>query len=135
MKEKNKKEVLDDKQWIKSMMESARKEPSENLSYRIMHEIETEQALTRARPKLSKQPVASPLKDLWIFGLMYFALLLVGGYFYLQGGREALLTDTFLWTCTMISAVFSFYFLIITIDNSLRKKQKTNLLHRSDKKV
>ena len=80
MKENNKNEIIDDKLWMKSMMESARKQQSENLSYRIMHQIETEQALTRAKPMTSKQQKASsPLLDLRIFGLMYLVLLIVGG--------------------------------------------------------
>jgi len=124
MKENNKNERMDDKLWMKSMMESARKEPSENLSHRIMHQIETEQALTRAKPKISKQTVSSSLLNLRIFGLMYFVLLITGGYFYLQGGKDALLTDTFLWTCITISSIFSLFFLITTIDNSLRGKAK-----------
>ncbi len=124
MKENNKNEWKDDKLWMKSMMESARKEPSENLSYRIMHQIETEEALTRAKSKVTKQKVSSPLLDLRIFGLMYLVLLIVGGYFYLQGGKEALLTETFLWTCISISSIFSFFFLITTIDNTLRNKTK-----------
>ena len=124
MKEKDENEIMDDKQWIKSMMESTRKEPSENLSYRIMHQIETEQALTRVKPKVNRQSSTSPLKDLWIFGVMYLVLLITGGYFYFQGGKAALLTETFLWTCIMISSIFSFFFLIITIDNSRRRKTK-----------
>ena len=124
MKENNKNKAMDDKLWMKSMMESARKEPSENLSYRIMHQIETEQALTRAKPKVTKQRASSPLIDLRVFGLMYVVLLIAGGYFYMQGGKEALLTDTFMWTCIMISSIFSVYFLISTIDDLLRKKAK-----------
>ena len=125
MKENNRNERMDDKLWMKSMMESARKEPPENLSYRIMHQIETEQALTRAKLMTSKQQKASsPLIDLRIFGLMYLVLLVAGSYFYVQGGKEALLTSTFMWTCITISSIFSFYFLIITIDNTLRNKTK-----------
>ena len=124
MKLNNKNEIMDDKQWMKSMMESARKEPSENLSYRIMHQIETEQALTHAKPKASKQAATSLLKDLWIFGVMYLVLFIAGGYFYLTGGKDALFTSTFLWTCIMISSIFSFFFLITTIDNSRRRKAK-----------
>ena len=120
----NNKNKSADELWIKSMMESAKNEPSENLSYRIMHQIETEEALTRAKPKLIKQKENS-LNDLRnVFGFMYLALLITGGYFFLQGGKEALLTDSFLWACIMIGSVFSFSFLIITIDNSLRKKEK-----------
>lgn len=124
MKENDENKSMDDTLWMKSMMEAARKEPSENLSYRIMHQIETEQALTRAQPKANEQSTSSPLIDLRIFGLMYFVLLLTAGYFYLQGGKEALLTDVFLWTCITISSIFSFSFLINTIDNTLRKKTK-----------
>ena len=124
MKENNKNEIMDDKLWMKSMMEAARKKPSENLSYRIMHQIETEQALTRVKPRVSKQRASSPILDLRIFGLMYLVLLIAGGYFYMQGGKEALMTNTFLWTCIMISSIFSLYFLISTIDNSLRTKAK-----------
>ena len=124
MKENNKDKRMDDKLWMKSMMESARKYPSENLSYRIMHQIETDQALIRVKPRVSKQRVSSPILDLRIFGLMYLVLFISGGYFYMQGGKEALLSDTFMWTCIMISSIFSFYFLMTTIDNSLRKKVK-----------
>ena len=125
MKQNNKKEIVDDKQWMKSMMESARKEPSENFSYRIMHQIETEQALSRAKPTAKKQSTTtSPLNDLWIFGLMYLVLFIAGGYFYMQGGKEALLSETFMWTCIMIGSIFSFFFLITTIDNARRSKAK-----------
>lgn len=118
-------EKMDDKLWMKSMMESARKKPSENLSYRIMQQIETEQALTRApKPKMRTQKDNSLIDLRNIFGWMYLVLLIVGGYFYLQGGKEALFTDTFLWTCISISSVFSIFFLITTIDNSLRNKSK-----------
>lgn len=121
MKDNNKN--MDEKLWMKTMMESARKEPSENLSYRIMHQIETEQALTRVEPKAVKQR-SNLLLDLKVFGWMYFVLLLVGGYFYMQGGKEALFTDTFLWTCIFVSSIFSLFFLITTIDNSLQQKRK-----------
>ena len=125
MKDNISNEKMDDKLWMKSMMESARKKPSENLSYRIMQQIETEQALTRApKPKMSTQKDNSLIDLRNIFGWMYLVLLIVGGYFYLQGGKEALVNDTFLWTCISISSVFSIFFLITTIDNSLRNKSK-----------
>ena len=110
--------------WMKSMIESSRKEPSENLSYRIMHQIETEKALSPTKPKTIKQ-IENSLNDFWnVFGLMYLVLFLVGGYFYLQGGREALFSETFIWTGVTISSVFSLYFLIITFDNSRQKTKK-----------
>lgn len=125
MKLSNTNDKMDDKQWMKSMMESARKEPSNNFSYRIMHQIETEQALSHIKHKAKKQTsTSSPLHDLWIFGLMYLVLFIAGGYFYLQGGKDALLTETFLWTCIMISSLFSLFFLISAIDNMRRGTQK-----------
>ena len=123
MKKKNTNDRVDDKLWMKSMMESARKEPSENLSYRIMHQIEIDAALTRSKSKVCKQK-GNPLRDLRVFGWMYLILIFVGGYFYMQGGKEALFTESFLWTFVTISSIFSFFFLITTIDNSLHRKQK-----------
>ena len=70
---------MDEKLWMKTMMESARKEPSENLSYRIMHQIETEQALTRVEPKAVKQR-SNPLLDLKVFGWMLYLQILSCGH-------------------------------------------------------
>lgn len=131
MKENNKKEIMSDKQWMKSMMETARKEPSDNLSYRIMRQIESEQALTRVNPKVDKQSVVLPQLNLWVFGLMYLVLFIVAGYFYIQGGKDALFTHTFLWTCIMIGSIFSFYFLITTFDDIRRGKTKNKPSHPS----
>ncbi|HKM45735.1 MAG TPA: hypothetical protein VJY12_09790 [Dysgonamonadaceae bacterium] len=120
---KNNKQLDSDELWIKSMMEQTKKEPSENLSYRIMHQIETERVLAGNKKQLSKDKgdVLIDLRN--IFGLMYLVLLITGISFYLQGGKEALFTETFLWTCVTISSVFSIFFLISTADNLLRKRK------------
>ena len=120
---KNNTQLDSDELWIKSMMEQTKKEPSENLSYRIMHQIETERVLAGNKKQLSKDKgdVLIDLRN--IFGLMYLVLLIAGLFYYLQGGKEALLTDTFLWTCVTISSVFSIFFLISTADNLLRKRK------------
>ncbi len=120
---KNNKQLDSDELWIKSMMDEAKKEPSENLSYRIMHQIETEKVLAGNKKQLSKDKgdVLIDLRN--IFGLMYLVLLITGISFYLQGGKEALFTETFLWTCVTISSVFSIFFLISTADNLLRKRK------------
>ena len=120
---KNNKQLDSDELWIKSMMEEAKKEPSDNLSHRIMHQIETEKVLAGNKKQLSKDK-GNVLIDLRnIFGLMYLVLLIAGLFYYLQGGKEALFTETFLWTCVTISSVFSIFFLISTADNLLRKRK------------
>ena len=120
---KNNKQLDSDELWIKSMMEQTKKEPSENLSYRIMHQIETEKVLAGNKKQLSKDKgdVLIDLRN--IFGLMYLVLLIAGLFYYLQGGKDALFTETFLWTCVTISSVFSIFFLISTADNLLRKRK------------
>ena len=120
---KNNTQLDSDELWIKSMMEQTKKEPSENLSYRIMHQIETERVLAGNKKQLSKDKgdVLIDLRN--IFGLMYLVLLIAGLFYYLQGGKEALFTETFLWTCVTISSVFSIFFLISTADNLLRKRK------------
>ena len=120
---KNNKQLDSDELWIKSMMDEAKKEPSENLSYRIMHQIETEKVLTRNKKQVSKDKVDVLIDLRNIFGLMYLVLLIAGLFYYLQGGKEALFTETFLWTCVTISSVFSIFFLISTADNLLRKRK------------
>ena len=120
---KNNKQLDSDELWIKSMMEEAKKEPSENLSYRIMHQIETEKVLKRNKKQVSKDKVDVLIDLRNIFGLMYLVLLIAGLFYYLQGGKEALFTETFLWTCVTISSVFSIFFLISTADNLLRKRK------------
>lgn len=120
---KNNKQLDSDELWIKSMMEEAKKEPSDNLSHRIMHQIETEKVLAGNKKQLSKDK-GNVLIDLRnIFGLMYLVLLIAGLFYYLQGGKDALFTETFLWTCVTISSVFSIFFLISTADNLLRKRK------------
>ena len=120
---KNNKQLDSDELWIKSMMDEAKKEPSENLSYRIMHQIETEKVLAGNKKQLSKDKgdVLIDLRN--IFGLMYLVLLIAGLFYYLQGGKDALFTETFLWTCVTISSVFSIFFLISTADNLYRKRK------------
>ena len=106
---KNNKQLDSDELWIKSMMDEAKKVPSENLSYRIMHQIETERALTRKKKQVSKDKgdILIDLRN--IFGLMYLVLLFAGLFYYLQGGKEDSLLKHFLDVCT-ISSVFSIFF-------------------------
>lgn len=120
---KNNKQLNPDDLWIKSMMESAKKEPSKNLSNRIMHQIVTEKVLSGNKKfvRRQKENVLIDLRN--IFGFMYLVLLGTCAFFYLQGGNEALLTDTFLWTCVTISSVFSLFFFISTADNLFRKRK------------
>ena len=94
--------VHDDEEFIRGMMQEARMKAPENLKYRIMHQIETENALKPQQTpvRLSERKV---LKDfVGIFGLMYAVL------------------------AALIGGAFSFFWLMTRVDERLNDKRKGN---------
>lgn len=118
--------VHDDEEFIRGMMQEARMKAPENLKYRIMHQIETENALKSQRTpvRLSERKV---LKDfVGIFGLMYAVLAALIGGAYLLKGKEFALSSGFLWTVILVAFVFSFFWLMTRVDERLNDKRKGN---------
>jgi flagellar biogenesis protein FliO len=121
--------VHDDEEFIRGMMQEARMKAPENLKYRIMHQIETENALKPQRTpvRLSERKV---LKDfVGIFGLMYAVLAALIGGAYLLKGKEFALSSGFLWTVILVAFVFSFFWLMTRVDERLNDKRKGNQIH------
>ncbi len=70
----NEKNNLDNDGLIRRMLQSSKLSAPENLKHRIMHQIESEKALTPKRMKLKREST-SMLKDFRsIFGTMYLLL-------------------------------------------------------------
>ncbi|KAF5074621.1 hypothetical protein DSECCO2_179130 [anaerobic digester metagenome] len=121
--------VHDDEEFIRGMMQEARMKAPENLKYRIMHQIETENALKPQRTpvRLSERKV---LKDfVGIFGLMYAVLAALIGGAYLLKGKEFALSSGFLWTVILVAFVFSLFWLMTRVDERLNDKKKGNQIH------
>lgn len=123
MNEKNNM-VHDDDEFIREMMQPAKLKAPENLKYRIMHQIEAENALKPQQTpvRLSERKV---LKDfIGIFGLMYAVLAALIGGAYLLKGKEFALSSGFLWTVILVAFVFSFFWLMTRVDERLNDKRK-----------
>lgn len=114
----------DDDTVIREMMRSTKKQASENLNYRIMHQIDMEAALTRKAAKPQKR-TPSALKDLLsIFGWMYAVLALLTGGAYIMKGKEFLQTSSFIWMAIFVAFIFSSFWAIARIDAYVQMKRR-----------
>lgn len=109
---------------IRKMMQSAKQQAPENLKYRIMHQIETESALTRKAAPAKKRE-GSVLKDfIGIFGVMYAVLAALIGGAYVLKGKDFLLSPDFIWMVVLVASVFSLFWLMTRVDERVRNKIK-----------
>lgn len=122
MTEKN--NIHTDEEIIRQMMQSAKIEASENLKYRIMHQIEAEKALTPQRVK-PKRETTNVLKDFKaIFGIMYLLLFGLSMFTVIFGGTKALSSSQFILTAALIFVVFVSFWTITRLDVYIRGKRK-----------
>lgn len=87
---------------------------SDNLKYRIMQQIETEQALSRKKKAKSRPILGSMLS---IFGVMYALIAAIGVGVYASAGSSALMSSTFILPVVFISSVCGLYWLITVFDD------------------
>ena len=122
MNEKDK--IKRDDEFIRQMMQSAKEKTPENLKHRIMHQIETESALTR-KPAPTKRQEENVLKDfIGIFGTMYAVLAVLIGGTYLLKGKDYVLSSGFLWIVILVAFVFSLFWLMTRVDERLKDRRK-----------
>ena len=108
---------------LKSLLKSTKIEASDNLRFRIMHQIEAEQSLVRKKVKKE----SSVWSNFFVFAIMYLIIIAVGVVVYLADGKGALNTSVFLMPALFISAICGTFFLISTFDDRRQnKKQKFN---------
>src|SRR5690606_7674557 len=96
----------------------------ENLKYRIMRQIEAENALVPKEEKPIKIS-GNVLKEMGIhFGIMYavLAVMIAGVYFFL--GDEYLLSPQFIGSIILVASVFCLLWLISRLDSYLREKKR-----------
>ncbi len=128
MKEKN--ITTNDDISIRRLMKSSKVTASENLKYRIMHQVETESVLTRKKIPALK-PAHNVLNDfLSIYGIMYAVLAVLTAFTWFTNGLEAVLAPQFMWLVLSIAFIFSIFILIISIDaNVSAKRNKSASTH------
>lgn len=121
MTEKN--DVQTNDELIRQLMQSTKLSAPENLKHRIMHQIETEKALTPQRVKPKRQS-ASMLKDFRsIFGIMYLLLFGLSIFTVIFGGTKALASTQFILLASLVSVVFISFWGITRLDVYLREKR------------
>ncbi|MDR2953900.1 MAG: hypothetical protein LBV43_02330 [Prevotella sp.] len=117
MKEKDK--IQDEK--FRELFSGTKIGASENLKFRIMHQIEAEKALS-SKKRTNVQPLISNM--LSIFGVMYLLIAVVGLTIYLNGGKSALESVTFFIPVILIASVCGMFWMISIYDDRRRSKQK-----------
>jgi uncharacterized membrane protein YgcG len=113
-----------DEEIIRKMMQPEMKKAPENLKYRIMHQINTEKALTPQKKKPGKES-GNLLREMGaIFGSMYAVLsaMVIGAY--LLQGKDFLLTPQFIGPVVLVASVFSLFWLMTRLDAYLKIRKK-----------
>lgn len=112
---------------MRQMMQTTKQKAPKNLKYRIMQQIETENALTRKKVPVKKEQGRILRELIGIFGVMYAVLMAVVGGAYFLKGKDFVLSPEFLWMVVLIAFVFSVFWLISRLDAYLGTKITSSL--------
>ncbi|MDR0825396.1 MAG: hypothetical protein LBN74_09900 [Prevotella sp.] len=113
-------DMQDDK--IKALLSGTKIKAGENLTYRIMRQIEAEQALVRKKATNSR-PVINNM--ITIFGVMYLLIAIAGLIVYFSAGKEALESMKFFAPVILIASACGIFWSISTFDDRRRSKHKS----------
>jgi type IV secretory pathway VirB2 component (pilin) len=134
MEDKNRINNLSEEEQMRELIRYGKTPAPENLKYRIMQQIQTEQAL-KSRQEF---PTQRRRENIWgefktIFGIMYAVLaVIVAGTFFLKG-KEFFLSTQFWNIVIVVTSVFSIFWMITCLDSHLREKKEKKLLPKKDK--
>lgn len=117
---KNDIDKQDDK--LKELLSGSGMKASENLKFRIMHQIEAEKSLSR-KEKPDTRPFITNMFS--IFGVMYLLIAIVGLTVYFMGGKSALESVVFFVPVILIASVCAMFWLISAYDDRRHSKQRT----------
>lgn len=102
-----------DEDKFKDLIEGSKLTASENLKFRIMQQIETEQALKPKKVKSEKPMLKSVLS---IALVMYVLMAILAAIAYAMGGFEALTTAQFILPATIIACSGAIFGLVVVLD-------------------
>ncbi len=125
MEDKNRINNLSEEEQMRELIRYGKTPAPENLKYRIMQQIQTEQAL-KSRQEF---PTQRRRENIWgefktIFGIMYAVLaVIVAGTFFLKG-KEFFLSTQFWNIVIVVTSVFSIFWMITCLDGHLREKKE-----------
>ncbi len=121
----NKRDVLNEEEAIRILMQGAKMKAPERLKYRIMHQLEVEKKAVTSRAKKGSEESGDVLRDLGtIFGTMYALLVGMAVVTYILFGRHFLLSTEFVGAALFVVFVFSMLWLIAQLDRRVHAKSK-----------
>lgn len=106
---------------LKELFSDSKIKASENLKFRIMHQIKTEEALSKKRI-----PQTQPLFNnmFVIFGVMYAIIGIIGFGIYFNMGKSALESKIFYIPAILITFICALYWMITAFDEQRQSKHK-----------
>lgn len=107
---------------LKRILANSTLKGSDNLKYRIMHQIEVEKTVFKER-KTDTYPFVANMFS--IFGIMYLFIAIIGGIVYFSGGKEALLSIAFFIPAVLIASVCSVFWMISIYDDKRVNTQRS----------
>lgn len=134
MEDKNKKNKLLEDELMHELVRYGKTSAPENLEYRIMQQIQTEQALKRGQeyvPPKRQENIWGEFKT--IFGIMYAVLAAIAAGAFFISGKDFLLSSQFWNIVIVVASVFSIFWMITRLDSYLRGKKEKKLLPKRDK--
>lgn len=111
--------MQDDK--IRELLSGTKVTAGGNLKFRIMHQIEAEQALARKKVTNTRPAINNMII---IFGIMYLLIVLVGLTVYFSGGKDAVESVKFFAPVILIASACGIFWGISTYDDRRRSKHK-----------
>ncbi len=118
----NKNNISPQDQKIRDLFSGTKIKAEENLKFRIMQQIKTEEALI-PKKNTSSRPIIKNM--LTVFGIMYALIAVVGCFMYTKDGGNSLDSLSFLLPVILISSVCSMFWMISVYDDRRRNKQKS----------
>jgi|SRR5690554_2127730 len=123
----------EDDEKIRQLISPAKMKAPENLKYRIMHQVEYENALSPEKSiknKSSNRNNSTIIRELGsIFGAMYAVIAIMAIIAYFIQGAMFYQSIEFWGAITLVALIFSFFWLFSRIDSHIKEKQEKKLLN------
>lgn len=107
---------------LKQILTNSKLKASDNLKYRIMHQIEVEKTVYKERKSDTRPLVANMFT---VFGVMYVLIAIIGGLVYFGGGKEALSSIAFFIPAILIASVCGLFWMISTYDDKRMSRKNS----------
>ncbi len=120
------KDIHNEEKAMREAIKESKLKASENLKYRIINQIETEESLKHKQidhPNRIKRDSSNILKDFgYLFGTMYVIIALITLFFYITEGQESLYTSQYLSIIIFVASIFSILWMFSRLDTYSKRK-------------